>query len=97
LFPALDAIPLKKLDAQEETLLKLLHHWRNEAGQAGPEIKRIVVASSASSSLMRLVATASSPPSMGRRAPWIAPAPSRMQSSRSGLKSAPAFTPENAK
>jgi hypothetical protein len=24
--------------------LKLLHRWRNEAGQAGREIKRIVVA-----------------------------------------------------
>jgi hypothetical protein len=45
----------------------------------------------------RLVATASSPFSMGRRAPWNAPAPSRMQSSRSGLKSTPALTPENAK
>jgi hypothetical protein len=36
--------PLKKLDVQEEALLKLLHRWRNEAGQAGREIKRIVVA-----------------------------------------------------
>src|SRR4029077_8463137 len=35
---------LKKFDAQEEGLLKLLHRWRNEAGQAGREIKRIVVA-----------------------------------------------------
>jgi transposase len=36
--------PLKKFDAHEETLLKLLHRWRHEAGQAGRNIKRIVVA-----------------------------------------------------
>ena len=29
---------------QEEGLLKLLHRWRNEAGQAGRAIRRIVVA-----------------------------------------------------
>src|SRR6202007_87970 len=36
--------PLKKFDAQEEMLLKFLHRWRHEAGQAGRNIKRIVVA-----------------------------------------------------
>ena len=36
--------PLKKLDANEAALLKLLHRWRHEASQAGREIKRIVVA-----------------------------------------------------
>ena len=36
--------PLKKLDADEAALLKLLHRWRHEASQAGREIKRIVVA-----------------------------------------------------
>jgi len=36
--------PLKKLDAQEQGLLKLLHRWSDEADQAGREIKRIVVA-----------------------------------------------------
>ena len=36
--------PLKKIDPDEEMLLKLLHRWRNKAGRAGREIKRIVVA-----------------------------------------------------
>jgi hypothetical protein len=31
--------PLKRLDANEAALLKLLHRWRNEAGQAGRQIK----------------------------------------------------------
>jgi transposase len=31
-------------DAREEGLLKLLHRWRTEAGQAGRGIKRIAVA-----------------------------------------------------
>jgi transposase len=44
LVPGIERHPLKKLDAQEEGLLKLLHRWRNEAGQTGREIKRIVVA-----------------------------------------------------
>jgi transposase len=36
--------PLKKLDPDEEALRKLLHRWRNDAGQAGREINRIIVA-----------------------------------------------------
>jgi hypothetical protein len=40
LVPGVERHPLKKFDAQEEDLLKLLHRWRNEAGQAGREIKR---------------------------------------------------------
>jgi hypothetical protein len=44
LVPGVERQPLKKLDAHEEGLLKLLYRWRNEAGQAGREIKRIVVA-----------------------------------------------------
>jgi transposase len=44
LVPGVERQPLKKFDAQEETLLKLLHRWRREAGQAGRNIKRIVVA-----------------------------------------------------
>src|SRR5438094_6200511 len=44
LVPGVERQPLKKLDAQEEGLLKLLHRWRTEAGQAGRAIKRIVVA-----------------------------------------------------
>ena len=44
LVPGVKRHPLKKLDAQEEGLLKLLHRWRTEAGQAGRPIKRMVVA-----------------------------------------------------
>src|ERR1700747_1423043 len=36
--------PLQRLDADKEALLKLLQRWRNEASQAGHEIKRIVIA-----------------------------------------------------
>jgi transposase len=42
--PGVERRPLKRLDADEAALLKLLHRWRNEAGQAGRQIKRIVVA-----------------------------------------------------
>jgi transposase len=42
--PGIKRQPLKKLDTDEEELLKLLHRWRNEAGQGGRQIKRIVVA-----------------------------------------------------
>src|SRR6201984_3750861 len=42
--PGVERQPLKRLAAHEAALLKLLHRWRNEAGQAGREIKRIVVA-----------------------------------------------------
>src|ERR1700739_1317390 len=44
LVPGVERQPLKKFDANEETLLKLLHRWRREASQAGRDIKRIVVA-----------------------------------------------------
>jgi transposase len=44
LVPGVERQPLKKFDANEETLLKLLHRWRREAGQAGRNIRRIVVA-----------------------------------------------------
>ena len=44
LVPGIERQPLKKLDAQEEALLKLLHRWRNEAGQAGRQIRRVIVA-----------------------------------------------------
>ena len=43
-IPGVARQPLKKLDADEEALLKLLHRWRNEANRAGRAIKRIVVA-----------------------------------------------------
>src|SRR6202043_3704868 len=44
LVPGVERQPLKKFHAHEETLLKLLHRWRHEAGQAGRNIERIVVA-----------------------------------------------------
>ena len=43
-IPGIERQPLKKIDPDEELLLKLLHRWQNEAGRAGREIKRIVVA-----------------------------------------------------
>jgi transposase len=42
--PGIKRDPLKKLDADEQSLLKLLHRWRKEADQAGHPIKRVVVA-----------------------------------------------------
>jgi transposase len=42
--PGVERQPLKRLAADEAALLKLLHRWRNEAAQAGRQIKRIVVA-----------------------------------------------------
>ena len=44
IVPGVERQPLKRLAADEAALLKLLHRWRNEAGQAGRQIKRIVVA-----------------------------------------------------
>ena len=41
--PGVKRQPLKKLQADEEALLKLLYRWRTEAGQTGREIKRVVV------------------------------------------------------
>jgi transposase len=43
-IPGIERQRFKKLDADEEGLLKLLHRWRNEANRAGRQIKRIVVA-----------------------------------------------------
>jgi transposase len=42
--PGIKRQPLKKLDADQESLLKLLLRWRKEAEQAGHPIKRVVVA-----------------------------------------------------
>jgi transposase len=42
--PGVERQPLKRLDADEAALLKLLHRWRNEASQTGRQVKRIVVA-----------------------------------------------------
>src|SRR5262245_19946987 len=44
IVPGVERQPLKKLNADGEALLNLLHRWRNEADQAGRQIKRIVVA-----------------------------------------------------
>jgi transposase len=42
--PGVKRQPLKRLDADEESLFKLLHRWRKEAEQAEHPIKRLVVA-----------------------------------------------------
>src|SRR5215210_688817 len=42
--PGIARHPLKKLVPDQDALLKLLHRWREEAGQAGREINRIAVA-----------------------------------------------------
>lgn len=42
--PGIERQPLKKLTADQDGLLQLLHRWRNEAVQAGRTIKRIAVA-----------------------------------------------------
>jgi transposase len=42
--PGIERQPLKKLTADPDGLLQLLHRWRNEAVQAGRVIKRVAVA-----------------------------------------------------
>ena len=44
IVPGVERQPLKKLDTDENALLKLLERWRMEAEKAGHEIKRITVA-----------------------------------------------------
>jgi transposase len=44
IVPGLDRHPLKKLGADEDALLRLLQHWRDEAVTAGRTITRIAVA-----------------------------------------------------
>jgi transposase len=44
IVPGVERQPLKKLAADENALLKLLHRWRAEAEKAGRRIKRIAVA-----------------------------------------------------
>ena len=44
IVPGIERHPLKKLDPDEETLLRLLQRWRNEATKAGHTITRIVLA-----------------------------------------------------
>jgi transposase len=44
MVPAIERQPLKKLEPDEDKLLKLLNRWRHEALQAGHAIERVVVA-----------------------------------------------------
>ena len=44
IIPGIDRHPLKKLKADEQALLRLLHRWRDEATKAGRNINRIAVA-----------------------------------------------------
>ena len=44
IIPGVDRQPLKKLEADEGRLVKLLDRWRKEAERAGHKIERIVVA-----------------------------------------------------
>ena len=44
IIPGVERQPLKKLDADENELLKLLERWRTEAEKAGHKINRIAVA-----------------------------------------------------
>ena len=44
MVPGLERQPLKKMNTDENELLKLLGRWRDEAVAAGREIQRIVVA-----------------------------------------------------
>ena len=44
IVPAIERQPLKKLEADEATLLRLLLRWKNEAARAGRTIARICVA-----------------------------------------------------
>ncbi|UVK50472.1 hypothetical protein DBIPINDM_003636 [Mesorhizobium sp. AR02] len=42
--PGFERNPLKKLDADPDSVFSLLRRWRKEAIQAGREVRRIVVA-----------------------------------------------------
>jgi transposase len=44
IVPGVERQPLKKLEVDESTLLKLLNRWREEATNAGHRIERIAVA-----------------------------------------------------
>src|ERR1700716_2222462 len=44
IVPGVERQPLKKLEVDESTLLKLLNRWREEAKKAGHRIERIAVA-----------------------------------------------------
>jgi transposase len=44
MVPGIERQPLKKLEPNEDKLLKLMNRWRHEALQAGHAIERVVVA-----------------------------------------------------
>src|SRR5689334_11810425 len=44
ILPAVERQPLKKIEADEEALLRLLHRWRDEAARAGRAVTRVAVA-----------------------------------------------------
>src|SRR3974377_201257 len=44
IVPGVEPQPLKKLEVDENALLKLLNRWREEAEKAGHRIERIAVA-----------------------------------------------------
>jgi transposase len=44
MIPGVDRHPLKKLEPDQDELLRLLRHWQGEAAQAGRTITRIAVA-----------------------------------------------------
>jgi transposase len=44
IVPGLERHPLKKLEPDEDALLRLLQRWRDEAARAGRTIKRLTVA-----------------------------------------------------
>jgi transposase len=44
MVPGVERQPLKKLEPNEDKLLKLMNRWRHEALQAGHAIERVVVA-----------------------------------------------------
>src|SRR5689334_15802327 len=44
ILPAVERQPLKKIEADEEALLRLLHRWRDEAARAGRSVTRVAVA-----------------------------------------------------
>src|SRR5690242_6074858 len=44
IVPGLERHPLKKLEPDEEALLRLLHRWRDEVARAGRAVTRVAVA-----------------------------------------------------
>ena len=53
IVPGIERQPLKKLDVDENALLKLLNRWREEAQKAGQGIERIAIALPCNSRIVR--------------------------------------------